>query len=171
MKRNPFIFYFIILLFSCKKEDSDKADYKCRDIEVIDKASYAEMTELEKLEFKCDSLITEAYNLTVCEECETTDWKWVYYREDFCYQKGYFPYSINMDTITLFKIIDEYNTLKASYYVLKYTSVTDSVTPDNEIIEIIEINDQTKPYCITIPPLPPSHVECQNGKPIVIQGF
>ena len=79
----------IIIVVSCGDKDSENhiletTDYQCRDVEVINKASYSDMTEIEKLEYKCDSLITEAYNLIVCEECETTNWNSIYYRKDFC---------------------------------------------------------------------------------------
>ena len=151
----------IIIVVSCGDKDSENqiletTDYQCRDVEVINKASYSDMTEIEKLEYKCDSLITEAYNLIVCEECETTNWNSIYYRKDFCADEGYFPYSVKTDTIILFEIINKYNELKESYYNIQKDSKGDSILV---------------PACTEGLRIPFSHVECQNGKPIVINSI
>ena len=162
MKNIKILFFLtLLIIFSCRDKEAEndtleKTDYPCRDAEVINKASYSDMTEIEKLEYSCDSLLTEAYNLAVCEECETINWNWIYYRKDYCADEGYFPYSVNMDTILLFKIIDRYNELKESYYNIQKDSNGDSISV---------------PACTEGPRTPVSHVECQNGKAIVIQQY
>lgn len=160
MKNIKILFFLtLLIIFSCRDKEAEnqileKMEYPCRDMEVINKASYSDMTEIEKLEYRCDSLLTEAYNLTVCEECETTNWNWIYYRKDYCADEGYFPYSVNMDTIALFEIIDKHNELKESYYKKKQEA-------SGDILLV--------PACSEGPRASVSHVECENGKPIVIQ--
>ena len=151
----------IIIVFSCRDKDSENeiletTDYQCRYVEVINKASYSDMTEIEKLEYKCDSLITEYYNLIVCDECETTNWNSIYYRKAYCADGGCFPYSAKTGTIILFEIINKYNELKESYY---------NSQKDSKGCSILV------PACTEGLRIPFSHVECQNGKPIVINSI
>ena len=112
-----------------------------------------------------DSLLIEAENLNVCEECESKDWKWVKIRQDYCNETGFIPYHDDMDTSLVFKIADEYNSLANKYYISQY--IIDTLFVDGEI-EALTVIPPSCPYFYTQPRI---YVECQNGTPVVVRSF
>ena len=154
MKINVITSFFILLtLLSCKKEELKNETFKCRDAEVIETANYSIMTNLQVSAYRRDSLITESENLILCEECETTDWKWTSYTDIDSSMTKYFFYSENTDTVALFEIVNQYQeSSRMSEYFIQYNDTTD--LPQLFI-------------CFVMSNEIPSHVECHNGIPVL----
>ena len=159
--KNLKIVYFLTLLiiFSCRDKEAEndtleKMDYPCRDAEVINKASYSDMTEIQVLAYRRDSLITEAGNLILCEECETTDWKWTSHIDCDSSITKHFFYSENTDTVALFEIINQYQESSriSEYFIGEYDTV---------------YFPQVFPCVLLTSNEIPSHVECRKGIPIL----
>ena len=146
-------FCVLFILISCKKEEPTKETFKCRDAEVIEKANYSIMTNLQVSAYRRDSLITESENLILCEECEITDWKWTSYSDIDSSMIKYFFYSENTDTVALFEIVNQYQeSSRMSEYIIQYNDTTD--LPQLFI-------------CFVMSNEIPSHVECLNGIPVL----
>ena len=146
-------FCVLFILISCKKEEPKNEPFQCRDAEEIETANYSIMTEMQVLAHRRDSLITEAENLILCEECEITDWKWTSYIDCDSSITKYFFYSENTDTVALFEIINQYQESSriSEYFIGEYDTI---------------YFPQLLP-CVVISNEIPSHVECHNGIPVL----
>ncbi len=154
MKINVITSFFILFtLLSCKKEELKNETFKCRDAEVIETANYSIMTNLQVSAYRRDSLITESENLILCEECETTDWKWTSYTDIDSSMTKYFFYSENTDTVALFEIVNQYQeSSRMSEYFIQNNDTTD-------LPQLL--------ICFVMSNEIPSHVECHKGIPVL----
>jgi hypothetical protein len=155
MKINVITSFFILFtLLSCKKEESENEQFQCREAEDIETANYSTMTEIQVLAHRRDSLITEAENLILCEECETTDWKWTSYTDCDSSVVKFLLYGENTDTIALFDIVNQH---KESFRMTEY------VIKDNDTGYLPKL----MPCVLVMSNEIPSHVECRKGIPVL----
>lgn len=156
MKNTINLFVLILFLFvSCRNEEN-----QCREPLNIESFRNTGLTKTQIIRKQLDSLLIEAQNLSLCEECETTDWEITQAGPENCYVPEYIPYTNNIDTALFFNLINEYNLLVDDYFISQYKY--DTINVNGTISYTLLITP-----CLIAPKAKARYVECKNGIPII----